>query len=393
MTAPSKDTVRDLAIHGGAPAFDAPVHVGLPNLEGRETFLRLVGEALDRRWVTNDGPLLRELEQRVAERLGVAHCVAMTNGTLALQVAVKAAGVTGEVVVPSYTFVATAHALEWIGLTPVFADIDPRTHCLDPAAVEAAITPRTSAIVPVHLWGRPAPVDELAAVAERHGLTLMYDAAHAFASSSRGRPVGGFGAAEVLSFHATKFVNSLEGGAVVTDDDELADRMRRLRNFGFVGFDDVRSPGTNAKMHEVSAAMGLASLEQLDGLIAANAAAYRHYREALEPVAGVRLLELDPADTPNYQYVVVELDDDLAHRRDHVVEALNAENVVARRYFWPGVHRMQPYADRDPDAAARLRETERVAARVVVLPTGPTISAEMVATIVRVLELALHHDG
>src|SRR5690606_22863643 len=202
--------------------------------------------------------------------LGVKHCVAMCNGTIALEIAIRATGLRGEVIVPSWTFVATAHSLYWQGITPVFADIDPTTHNLDPAAVRRMITPRTSGIVGVHLWGRAAPVEELQAIADEHGLKLVFDAAHAFGSTYKGRSIGRFGACEVLSFHATKWFNTMEGGAVVTDDDALADAMRLMRNFGFSGYDNVVHPGTNGKMIEVCAAMGLSNMERLDEVMATN---------------------------------------------------------------------------------------------------------------------------
>ncbi len=228
-----RSSPRDLAVFGGEPSFAAPLHVGRPNITDQARFSELVEGLLERRWLTNDGPLVRELEERVAAHVGVRHCVATCNGTVALEIAIRALGLTGEVIVPSYTFIATAHALHWQGLTPVFADIDPRTHTLDPEAVQRAITPRTSGILGVHLWGRAAPVDDLQAIADEHGLPLLFDAAHAFSSTHRQRKIGRFGRAEVFSFHATKFFHSLEGGAIVTDDDDLAETMRLMRNFGF----------------------------------------------------------------------------------------------------------------------------------------------------------------
>ncbi len=225
---------------------------------------------LDRRWLTNDGPLVGEFEARVASRLGVRHCVTTSNATVALELASRALGMTGEVIVPSFTFVGTVHALHWHGVTPVFCDIDSETHRIDPECVEALITPNTTGIVGVHLWGRMCDEQALNAIASRHGFPLLFDAAHAMGSTSGGRSVGGFGHAEVLSFHATKIVNSFEGGAIVTDDDELASQLRATRNFGFVGRDYAEGLGKNAKMSEASAAMGLTSLDSLDDFIAVN---------------------------------------------------------------------------------------------------------------------------
>lgn len=358
------------------PAFDQPLHVGRPNIGDRARFLARVEEIFDRAWLSNDGPVVRELEERIAEMVGVRHCVAVCNGTIGLEIAVKALGLTGEVIVPSYTFVATAHALQWQGITPVFADIDPATHNLDPGAVRRMITERTSGILGVHLWGRPAPIDALQAVADEHGLALLFDAAHAFGNSHHGRMIGGFGRAEVFSFHATKFFNTFEGGAVVTDDDGLADTMRLMRNFGFAGNDNVVQPGTNGKMIEVCAAMGLVNLDSLDDTIDVNRRNHKAYRAGLADVPGIRVLEYDATERQNYQYVVIEVGDEHARSRDELVEALRAENVLARRYFWPGCHRMQPYADSQPDAWRHLPVTEAVAARVVVLPTGAAVTPQ-----------------
>jgi dTDP-4-amino-4,6-dideoxygalactose transaminase len=375
-------TPADLAVNGAAPAYSDTIHVGRPNIGDRDEFLALAGAMFDRRWLSNNGPLVQEFEARIAEYVGVKHCVAMCNGTIALEIAIRALGLEGEVIVPSYTFVATAHALSWQGITPVFADIDPATHNLDPDAVRRMITPRTRGIIGVHLWGRLAPVDALQAIADEHGLELMYDAAHAFGCSGEGRMVGGFGRCEVLSFHATKFFNTFEGGAVVTDDDELAERMRLMRNFGFSGFDNVVHPGTNGKMVEVCAAMGLTNLTYLDTVVEANRRNYAAYAEAVAELPGVTLLPYDEAERNNYQYVVLEVSPDAPASRDTIVAALQAENILARKYFWPGIHRMQPYRDLYPHAGLLLPNTEAVAGRVIVLPTGTTLPPD-VPTVVR----------
>ncbi len=378
----------DLAINGATPAFARPVHVGRPNLAPRQAIMDRLGQMLDSRWLTNNGPLVQAFEQRIAEYLGVRHCVAMCNGTIALEIAIRALGLGGEVIVPSYTFVATAHALHWQGLTPVFADIDPRTHNLDPEAVRRMVTPKTTGIIGVHLWGRPAPHRELAALADELGLKLMYDAAHAFGCSAGGRLIGSLGACEVLSFHATKFFNTLEGGAVVTDDGELAQTMRLMRNFGFAGFDNVIYPGTNGKMIEACAAVGLANLDGIDTVVTANRRNLDAYCAALAGIEGISLIEYDAAERSNFQYVVMEVSEGFAASRDDIVNALQAENLLARRYFWPGCHRMRPYRDLNPHAGLLLPHTEAVARRVVVLPTGTTLpetAVQVVADVVGVL--------
>jgi len=358
----------------------------------RAQFLDRVGEIFDRGWFSNDGPVVRELESRIAEMVGVKHCVAVCNGTIALEIAIRALGLTGEVIVPSYTFVATAHALSWQGLTPVFADIDPETHNLDPEAVRRMITPRTTGIIGVHLWGRPAPVQELQEIADEHDLTLMFDAAHAFGCTYRGRMIGGFGRAEVFSFHATKFFNTFEGGAVMTDDDDLAAAMRLMRNFGFNGLDSVVHPGTNGKMIEVCAAMGLTNLDSLDATVATNRRNYEAYVAALDGLPGLRVLPHDLDERGNYQYVVVTVGPECPVSRDDLVDALNRENVLARRYFWPGCHRMQPYRDLYPHAGLVLPQTERVAAEVMVLPTGTAVTEADIDVIAGLLRHRINQE-
>ena len=227
-----------LAVFTGKPAFPEPLHVGRPNLGDRKRLFERFDQMLDRRWLSNNGPLVKEFEQEIARHVGVKHAICVCNATIGLEIAVRAADLEGEVIVPAYTFVATAHALQWQAITPVFADMDPATHNIDPARVERHITPRTTGILATHVWGRPCDVEALSEIARRRGLKLMFDAAHAFGCSHRGRMVGGFGLAEVFSFHATKFLNSFEGGAITTDDDALADRIHLMTNFGFAGFDN-----------------------------------------------------------------------------------------------------------------------------------------------------------
>ncbi len=379
----------DLALLGSAPAFSAPLHVGRPNIGDRERLFARFNEMLDRRWLSNNGPFVQQFERAIAEYLGVRHAICVCNATVGLEIAVRAADFRGEVIVPAYTFVATAHALQWQEITPVFADMDPATHNIDPERLERHITPRTTAILATHVWGRPCAVEALAEIAQRRGLKLMYDAAHAFGCSSGGRMIGGFGLAEVFSFHATKFLNSFEGGAITTNDDALAARIRLMTNFGFVDFDKVVHIGTNGKMPESSAIMGLTSFEGIVGLIETNRRNHEAYRTSLAGLPGISLTAYDPRERGNYQYVVVEVDPDVSPlNRDELVRVLHAENVLARKYFWPGVHRMEPYRSLFPHAYLLLPETERVAARVIVLPTGTAVSEEIIGRIAGVLRRA-----
>lgn len=382
-------TYQDLAINGGMPSFAEPLHVGGPNIGSREAFLNYVDAIFDRRRLSNNGPLVQDFERRIADYHGVKHCVAMCNGTVALEIAIRALGLTGEVIVPSYTFIATAHALHWQAITPVFADIDEHTHTLDPSAVRRMITPRTTGIIGVHLWGNSAAVEELQTIADEFNLKLMFDAAHAFACSHHGQMIGNFGACEVFSFHATKFFNTFEGGAVVTNDDHLAETMRLMRNFGFAGMDNVIYPGTNGKMIEIAAAMGLVNFDAIDHVIDVNRRNYQIYRHELSGLPGIKLLSFDETERNNYQYVVIEVGPDCPVSRDHIVQTLHAENVLARKYFWPGCHKMKPYRDLFPHAGLLLPNTEVVAGRVVVLPTGTTVDEAMIKTVAGIIRVLM----
>ena len=373
---------------GSLPAFERPLHVGAPNVGDIDRILTRIRGVLERGWLTNNGPCVVELEQSIASIHKVRHCVAMCNGTLALEAAIRALGMLGEVIVPSFTFVATAHALSWQGLTPVFADVDKTTHTLDPNDVERRITERTTGVIAVHLWGQPAAVEDLEKLTKTHGLRLVFDAAHAFGSSHRGRMVGGFGDAEVFSFHATKFFNTFEGGAVVTNNDKLATDLRFIRNFGFAGLDNVVSIGTNAKMTEVCAAMGLASLETLSRIVEVNRAHYFSYRKLLSRTPGLQVLEYTLDEARNFQYVVVTVDEDRAGlTRDEIVTVLRAENVLARRYFAPGAHRMAAYRERT--GAIDLPNTDWLSDRVFCLPTGTTLLESDIRRICEILSLAV----
>jgi dTDP-4-amino-4,6-dideoxygalactose transaminase len=282
--------------------------------------------------------------------------------------------------------------LQWQQIRPVFCDIDPRTHCLDPDEVERLITPRTTGIVGVHLWGRPCDVEALQSVADRHGVALMFDAAHAFGCTYKGRMIGGFGGAEVFSFHATKFFNTFEGGAITTNDDELAAKLRLMTNFGFAGYDNVVHVGTNGKMNEVAAAMGLTSLAAMHEFVEINRRNHDAYRARLARIPGMKLALYDENERGNWQYVAVEYEPpDGAPTRDDLIRLLWAENVIARKYFWPGCHRMEPYRTLYPEASARLPHTDAVAARLLILPTGTAVDPSDIDRVCDLMELAIRH--
>lgn len=380
-------TTSQIGVRNPVVQLDQKLFVGRPNLGSRQAFLDRVNDILDRRWLSNDGPYVQEFERIIAETLGVKHCVSICNATIALQMVTRALDLSGEVILPSYTFAACAHALQWQEITPVFCDIDPDTHLIDPAKLESLITPRTTGIMGVHLWGRGCQVNELQAIADKHKLQVFYDASHAFGCTLGGKPIGSFGRAEIFSFHATKFINSLEGGAVTTNDDELANKLRMMRNFGFTNYDQVEYLGINGKMNEVSAAMGITNLEAIDEIVAANRANYLAYQTGLQNIPGLSLIHYSGAEQSNFQYVVVEVDPEICPvSRDKIVAELHKRNVIARKYFWPGCHRMEPYKSLYPNSHLWLQQTEKVAAKVIVLPTGETVLPETVSAICSMIE-------
>ncbi|QIR37985.1 aminotransferase class I/II-fold pyridoxal phosphate-dependent enzyme [Tolypothrix sp. PCC 7910] len=389
----SNKNLQELSIFGGQPLFQEKLYVGRPNIGDRTRLLERINDMLDRRWFSNSGPFVQELEQCIADLLGVKHCIAMCNGTVALEIAIRAAELKGEVIVPSFTFVATAHALQWQEITPVFCDIDPQTHTINPWRVEAMITPRTTGIIGVHLWGQPCNVEALEEIAQKHNLKLMFDASHAFSCSYKGNMIGNFGDAEIFSFHATKFFNTFEGGAVVTNNDELANKIRLMKNFGFSGYDNVTYIGINGKMNEVSAAMGLTSLESIEEFTKINYSNYKHYQAEISDIPGITLFPFNESESCNYQYIVLEINEEETRiSRNQLIKILHAENVIARRYFYPGCHRMEPYRSYFPHAGLLLPETEKLAERVLILPTGTAIEELDIIKICQILKFAITHS-
>jgi dTDP-4-amino-4,6-dideoxygalactose transaminase len=385
-----KLNLEELAIFGGQPTFNEALHVGRPNIGDRASLLQRINDILDRRWLTNNGPYVQELEERISSLLGVKHCIATCNGTVALELAIRAAGLSGEVIVPSFTFIATPHALQWQEITPVFCDVDPGTHTLNPWRVEAMITPRSSGIIGVHVWGQPCDVEALTEIARKHNLKLMFDASHAFGCSYQGKMIGNFGEAEVFSFHATKFFNTFEGGAIVTNNDELAAKIRLMKNFGFAGYDNVVYIGTNGKMSEVSAAMGLTSLESLKDFISINYANFKQYQHELAGIPGISLLTYGEREKCNYQYIVLEVDESITKiTRDQLINILSKENVLARRYFYPGCHQMEPYRSYFPHAGLLLPETDKLVQRVLLLPTGTAVGLCEISQICEIIGLVV----
>jgi dTDP-4-amino-4,6-dideoxygalactose transaminase len=383
-----KQSIADLAIFGGDPEFAQPLHVGRPNIPDPDRLLARMREILDRRWLTNDGPQVRSFEQQVAARSGARHCVAVANGTLGLEIASRALELSGEVIVPALTFVATPHALRWQQIRPVFADVDPGSQQLDPEQIEALLSPQTTGVLPVHLWGMVGDVRRIIELARRHNLRVLFDGSHAFHATCHGEPIGALGDATVFSFHATKFINCFEGGAVTTDSAELAGRMRSLRNFGFSGYDQVDYLGINAKMSEANAAMGLSCLESLEDFVAINRRNFETYAAELAGESGIHLLLAPTDEQSNYQYVVGLVDAERsAIPRDELLEVLWSENIRARRYFYPGCHRMQPYATEQ--SIPSLPVTEQIVEQIIQFPTGTAMSEDEIRRVCRLVRFVL----
>lgn len=390
MPQPSKTRLQDLAIFGGPSLFDHMMRVGRPSVIDQEAVFSRMRDAVERRWLSNDGPLLLEMEQAFADFLGVRHCIAVTNATLGLQLTLHELGIQGPVLMPALTFIGTAHAAMWQGMEPVFCDVLADRHTLDPAAVEAAMSPDIKAILAVHLWGRPCEIDALQEIADRWSVPLIFDAAHAMGSSYKGRKIGGFGRAEVFSLHATKGIHALEGGLITTADDSLAQKLRAARNYGFIGEDQVAGLGINAKMTEFSAAMGLANLQSYETLRSHNRALDGAYRSSLSDLPDVSMAQFDDAGQ-SHHYAVLEVAERDGFDRDSLLAVLYAENIHARRYFWPGCHRSPPYVSRP--LPPHLPVTDQLSVRLLQLPTGMQLDPAQAHAIGSLIRFCMGNAG
>jgi dTDP-4-amino-4,6-dideoxygalactose transaminase len=332
---------------------------------------------LERIWrsktLTNGGPIHAQLEEALCEYLGVEHLCLFNNGTIALLTALQALQITGEVITTPYSFVATAHSLLWNNLTPVFVDIDPATLNLDPARIEAAVTPATTAILPVHVYGHPCDVDAIQAVADRRGLKVIYDAAHAFGVQCHCGSVLAHGDLSVLSFHATKVFNTFEGGAIVCKDAQTKRYIDQLKNFGFVDEVTVVVPGINGKMNEVSAAFGLAQLPLMGSLLSARRAIDERYRARLEDVRGIRCLADSGEKAANYGYFPILVEPSYPLSRDALYHRLRALGIFGRRYFYPLISEFPMYRRFPSARAENLPVATMMAARVLCLPIYPDL--------------------
>lgn len=360
------------------------ITVTSPLLPPLEEFIPYLQEIWDSKWITNNGSFHKRLEQALSEYLGVPYISLFTNGTLPLITALQTLRITGEVITTPYSFVATTHAIWWNGLTPVFVDVDPQTGNIDPDKIEAAITPRTTAIMPVHVYGNPCDTARIQALADKYGLKVIYDAAHAFGVEVNGESVLKAGDMSTLSFHATKVYNTIEGGALVMHSAEAKQHIDYLKNFGFAGETKVVAPGINSKMDEVRAAYGLLNLKQVDTAIERRKHVAQMYRSELSKVPGIRCFEDIPSVRHNYAYFPIFVDEkEYGMTRDALYFKMQEKGVYGRRYFYPLISDFSTYRGLESARAENLPNARKLADSVICLPMFATLSDEEVG---RVLE-------
>lgn len=362
----------------------SPIYVTQPLLPPLEEFIPYLEKIWGNKILTNGGPFHHQLEQALCDYLGVKYISLFANGTLALITALQALRITGEVITTPYSFVATAHSLLWNGIKPVFVDIDPVTFNIDPDKIEAAITPQTTAIMPVHCYGRPCDVQRIAQIADNYGLKIIYDAAHAFGVQADGVSVLNYGDLSVLSFHATKIFNTFEGGAIISHDAKTKQRIDNLKNFGIVDEVTVAAPGINGKMSEINAAFGLLQLKGIDAALQLRQAVDARYRTALAAVAGIRCwTDFSPAT--NYAYFPILVQPDFPLRRDELYRTLQENQIFGRRYFYPLISDFPMYRGMPSAAPANLPVAKKVADQVICLPIYPGLEASQIDTIVGII--------
>jgi len=362
-----------------------PIYVTQPDMPPLADFVPLLQEIWNNKILTNGGPLHQRLEQALAEHLGVPHISLFTNGTIALLTALQALGITGEVITTPYSFVATAHSLLWNGLKPVFVDIDPDSLNLDPTRIAAAITPQTTAIMPVHCYGRPCATAQIKQIADTHGLKVIYDAAHAFGVRDAGGSILRHGDLSVLSFHATKVFNTFEGGAIVSPDAQTKRRIDQLKNFGFVDEVTVVQPGINGKMNEMQAAFGLLQIPRIQGLIEQRQLIDAHYRQALAGVRGIRCHTLPADATANYSYFPILVEPEYGCSRDALYQKLKDQGIHARRYFYPLISDFPMYQGLPSSDSDNLPQAQRAARQVICLPIYPQLEMRCVDAVVDII--------
>ena len=365
----------------------APIYVTRPELPSLEAFIPYLQRIWDSKILTNGGPFHQEFERRLCEYLGVKQIALFTNGTIGLVTALQALRITGEVITTPYSFVATAHSLLWNGIKPVFVDIDPDTLNLDPGRIEAAITPQTTAIMPVHVYGHPCDVERIQGIADIYNLKVIYDAAHAFGVQCHCGSLLNHGDLSVLSFHATKTFTTFEGGAIVCPDEKTRQRINHLKNFGFVDETIVVAPGINGKMSEFNAALGLLQLEGIDAAFAKRAAIDARYRAGLKRVPGIRCLPVPAELRSNYSYFPILVQPDYPLSRDALFQKFRDNNIVVRRYFYPLISDFPMYRGLPSAAHDNLPVARKIAQQVLCLPIYPGLSDDDVDRILGFLSV------
>ena len=358
------------------------IYVTQPHLPPLEAFMPYLEQIWANKILTNGGPFHRQLEQALCEHLGVEHVALFSNGTLALITALQALRVTGEVITTPYSFVATAHSLLWQNCKPVFVDVEPRTLNLDPAKIEAAITPQTTAILPVHCYGNPCDTDAIQQIADNYNLRVIYDAAHAFGVRDAGGSILRHGDLSVLSFHATKVFNTFEGGAIVCPDAKTKQRIDHLKNFGFVDETTVVAPGINAKMSEINAAFGLLQLQHMPHVMQRRAEIDAQYRTQLAHVPGITCLPKGHQTVANHSYFPILVGPDYPLGRDALYEKLKAHGIYARRYFYPWIADFPMYRGLPSAAHANLPRATVASEQVLCLPIYPSLTPEKINQII-----------
>lgn len=353
-----------------------PTYVTQPYLPPLDEFMPYLHQIWDNKILTNGGPFHQQLEQALCDYLGVNHVALFSNGTLALITALQALRVTGEVITTPYSFVATAHSLLWHGNKPVFVDIEPETLNLDPSKIEAAITPQTTAIMPVHCYGNPCDVEAIQKIADNYNLRVIYDAAHAFGVECHCGSVLNHGDLSVLSFHATKVFNTFEGGAIVCPDAKTKQRIDHLKNFGFVDEVTVVAPGINAKMSEINAAFGLLQLKHMPHVMQRRADIDARYREQLQNVKGIRCLPKAGQKIANHSYFPILVGPDYPFSRDELYQKLKSKGIYARRYFYPLISDFPMYRGLPSAEPANLPVATKAAQQVLSLPIYPALEAQ-----------------
>ena len=366
---------------------DKPIYVTSPLLPSLEDFTFLLKEIWESKMLTNNGNFHQKLEEELAKYLKVPYLSLFTNGTLPLITALQAMRITGEVITTPFSFVATTHSLWWNGIKPVFVDIEPETCNLDPSKIEAAITPRTTAIMPVHVYGKPCKTKEIQEIANKYGLKVIYDAAHAFGVEINGESVLNFGDMATLSFHATKVYNTLEGGALVVHDEQTKKRIDYLKNFGFASETEVVAPGINSKVDEVRAAYGLLNLKQVDHAINSRRKVAIRYRDELQGVKGITFFNDIPGVRHNYSYFPIFINaEEYGMTRDELYFKMKEHNVFGRRYFYPLISTFSTYRGLDSANPDNLPVATQMSNNVICLPMHHALSENEVEYILQIIK-------